>query len=195
VSETISGYVRKINTKQGVGKRGPWTLYSVKLTNEDGSAEREPWYSAGFTLPAFAEGDYIAVSVTPGKKEGYFDLDARSVRKATPPAKQEAKQQASAAPAAAKMPATDKDNRIAYQAARNAAIELVDLQIRSGGLPLPKKAPDIYAVVRAAVDKETVQFFNDVTSMRLLETVADGGALEEPPAEAGAAAGDDDDGD
>src|SRR5690242_15085824 len=88
MSETISGYVRKINTKQGVGKRGPWTLYSVKMTNEDGSAEREPWYSAGFKALSFAEGDYIQATIEPGKKDGYFDLDAGSAKKILAPAKQ-----------------------------------------------------------------------------------------------------------
>lgn len=180
MSEVIRGYVRKIVKKEGTGKRGPWTLTSVKLTNEDGSAEREPWYSAGFKGVPFAEGDYVEVTIKPSSRDGYFDLDAASAKKIAPPAKQQAAA-AVASLATATMPATTKDKNINLQSARSAAIELVRLQIDKGGLALPKKTPDIYAVIRSAVDKETVQFYHDAMTGRLLESVADAGALEEPP--------------
>lgn len=78
----------------------------------------------------------------------------------------------------------ETEPRIRYQNARSAAIEVIGLLLQHDALPASAaktKAGQAkrFEEVTAAVDKLTVQYFNDTGTLRLLESVADGG-LSQP---------------
>ena|SRR5579863_9870849 len=178
----FTGYITKVNTKTGVGKRGPWTLYSAQIN--------DTWVSCGFDPPAFKEGDYVTLDVAEkeykGKKQ--YDLLPDTVKKVDPP-----KEAQPSAPASANG-GPNTQAQISWQAARNSAIAVVDLLLKVEGLPLPAKAKRteavVYDIVTAAINKLTVQYHNDTQTLRVLETVQDAGALEEPEDAAGGEATD-----
>jgi hypothetical protein len=162
------GFVIKINTKTGQGKRGPWTAYSLKLEGEDG-VEIKEWLSYGFTAPKFKEGDYVKLNAEKDDK-GYLKIDVDSVKVAKNP------------PARAGKGGVDWNSAVAR------SIELVDLLIKHDALTLSaaKGAGGIEkrrVEIEAMVDKYSVKLYNDVITLRLLETVADTKADTKPDGE------------
>lgn len=176
----IQGYVKKVNTKEGTGKRGKWVLYSGIVEQDDGT--ESGWVSFGFEKPPFSEGSYISIEVE--KTERGLNYVAGSGKVLDPPAK----------PAAASLPATvsgttgaakssyvDKQDSIVYQSSRKDAIALIGLLLEHDALPMSSASSKSaqakrFEEVSAYVDKITVQFFHDVGSLRLLQSVVDAGA-------------------
>lgn len=180
MSQTIKGFVGRINEKEGRGKRGPWTLYSTKLQDANGE-DSSDWISFGFDRPNVKEGDYVKVTLdTVDGRDRVVEVKKLK----NPPARSAASSSSKASSGSGDAPS--KQSSIHYQNSRTAAIEAVRLLIESDALELPKAGTKPsqakrFAVIVAAIDKLTVQYFNDLESMRLLETVADAGAIDTKP--------------
>jgi hypothetical protein len=170
----IEGYLEETDSKSGVGKRGPWTLYKGKVNGT--------WYSFGFNKPPVAKGDYG--SFVTAEEKGY-----QVIKSAT-------KMDAPAQPAPSASPrgdighlsATgDRNNSIVYQSSRKDALALVALLITQNALPVSEAKTKAgtakrYEEIMALVDKLTVQYFYDVNTLRNLDRVQDGGADAPAPA-------------
>jgi hypothetical protein len=169
------GFVIKINTKTGQGRKGPWTLYSLKLEGEDG-LEIKDWLSYGFDKPKFKEGDYIKLDASKNDK-GYLQVDVDSVKVAkNPPARAGSK--ASGAGEAGSSRGNYSKGGVDWNSAVARSIELVDMLVKHDAISLSpaKGASGIEkrrTEIEAMVDKYTVKLYNDVITLRLLETVAD----------------------
>jgi len=184
MSQTFKGFVGKIHEKSGRGRKGPWTLYSTILQDAQGE-DATDWLSFGFDRPNVKEGDYVKVTVD--------EVDGRDrvveVKKLKNPPARAASAKGSKSRASddsADSVGPGKQEFIHYQNSRGAAIEAVRLLIEADALALPKAGTKPgeakrYAIIVAAIDKLTVQYFNDLQSMRLLETVADAGAVNTKP--------------
>ena len=169
----FKGFVKKINVKQGQGKRGPWSAYSVKLEKENGN-EYEEWLSSGFEAPNFKEGEYVVINAEQNDK-GYWTIRDSKVLKNSP-----AKATTGSAGQAA-AGTSSRESTIHYQSSRKDAIEVLKLLTDLDALPLSAaktKAGEVkrYEEVMALVDKLTVRFYYDVETKRILETVIDEGA-------------------
>lgn len=171
------GFVVKINTKTGQGRRGPWTLFSIKLEGEDG-VEIKDWLSYGFDKPKFKEGDYIKLDATKNDK-GYLQVDVDSVKVAkNPPARAGRGGGASGGSDGGSSRGNYSKGGVDWNSAVARSIELVDLLIKHDALALSpaKGAAGIEkrrAEIEACVDKYSVKLYRDVTTLRLLDTVAD----------------------
>lgn len=192
----FEGFVKKITTKTGSGKRGPWTAYSTKLEKADGT-EFDQWIGLGFDAPPFKEGDYVQLETS--EENGRQQLVKGTVKvKKNPPARggatngSKGANSSDASPPASGPSNAERQASITYQSSRKDAIELVKLLLANEGLPLAAakgKAGDAkrQAEIEAAVEKYTVEFYNDVNTLRVLERVADAGLIK---AESGAASKD-----
>jgi hypothetical protein len=175
---TFQGFLTKLTSKSGSGKRGPWTVYSGRVEKDDGT-EYDNWLGFGFDSPPCKEGDYVKIEAEKDAK-GYFKVSKVEVLK-NPPAKS-----APVATATGQKEGSYVDNRqssIHYQSSRKDAIEIVKTLISMDALPITAaktKAGEAkrYEEIMALVDKLTVRYFHDTQSQRLLESVADEGATE-----------------
>ena len=182
---SVIAFVQKLNTKSGTNRNGrPYTLYSMKLADKDGN-ELPGWYNCGFEAPPCKEGDYVKLESTP--KGSNFDVVKGSVQVSkNPPARVQPQRQRSSGGSAA--PASNKDygqtqKNIHYQNSRTAAIEVVGLLLEHDALPMSTAKGKAGAAARfdeivASVNKLTVQYFNDLETFRLFETVADAGEVD-----------------
>lgn len=188
MSNTIIGWVVQFSAKEGRGKKPPhrpYTLYSSKIELENG--EVSDWIGYGFDDPGVADGDYVEIvyEVVNNRNSAQSvrkvkNAPARSVRK---PAAQESQQTGAGSneggPATVNRRTNPEDaKRITYAAARTAAIEVITLLLENDALPVTgakSKAAEAlrFEEITAAIDKLTVQYFNDGISLRLLEIVAD----------------------
>jgi hypothetical protein len=174
------GFLGKINEKSGTGKRGPWTLYSAKLQDESGE-DSSDWISFGFDKPKVKQGDYVKITVDDsGERPKVTEVKAL---KNAPARAAEAKKADSKGTTVTE---DRKQRSIHMQNSRTAAIAAVQLLATHDALALPKAGTKPaeakrYDIITAAIDKLTVQYFNDLESMRLLETVADAGAVDTKP--------------
>jgi hypothetical protein len=191
-------FVQKVNSKTGQGRKGPWTLWSMKLADKDGN-ELPGWYSNGFEQPPCKEGDYVKLEATPStRREGNFDVVKGSIQVSkNPPARAK-----SAAPAASggTQRATTKTSdlfgeiggynteddirRMSYSAARSDAVRVAALLLENQALPLSAAkakagAAQRFDEITEIVDKLTVEFFYDAATGRKLETVVDAGDVAE----------------
>ncbi len=183
----FQGYVAKALRKDGTQKNGKaWFKFNVKLVLDSG--QESPWISFPFnkSIP-FAEGQYVSFDAVADEK-GYFNVVEGTGAFPTPPA--------AAAPAAAANSTAkgntgpsypeqqaQKNQHIVYQSSRKDALEFVALALANDALPLlgtKGKAAEAkrYEEVLDIVNKLTVQFFHDVTTLRLLESVADAGSID-----------------
>lgn len=186
MSNKTEGFVVKLFTKSGNSARGKWVADSFKIKDKAGN-EDPFFYQMGFrdkgkldTPPSFGEGDYIRFD--------YDDKDdsARTYKKGSgikvgnaptpPPASAPAASQGSASATGS------TQQNIHYQNSRTAAIQTVETLLSHGGLPISgakSKAGEAqrYEEITAAIDKLTVQYFNDLESFRLFETVSDSGKV------------------
>lgn len=184
MSQTFKGFVGRINEKTGRGKRGPWSLYSTKLQDERGEDSTD-WLSFGFDKPNVSEGDYVKVTVD--KDDNGYDKVVEVKKLKNPPARTAAESKAAASSGSTNSAdGPSKQSSIHYQNSRTAAIQAVSLLIEADALELPKAGTKPsqakrFAVIVAAIDKLTVQYFNDLESMRLLATVADAGVIDTKP--------------
>jgi hypothetical protein len=180
------GFVTKISTKTGQGKRGTWTLYSLKLEGEDG-IEVKDWLSYGFDPPKFKEGDYVKLDATKNDR-GYLQVDVASVKVAKNPPARAGKGSGTGGTESGGTSSRGNYSRggVDWNSGVSRAIEMVDLLVRHDALTLSaaKGAGGIEkrrAEIEAMVDKYTVKFYNDVISLRLLETVQDPGKIDTKP--------------
>jgi hypothetical protein len=185
----LVGYVKKVNTKTGSGKRGPWTLYSGILELDNGT--ESGWISFGFERPPFNEGSYISIETQ--ETERGLDYVAGSGKVLPPPSKPAASVPAAGSTAApakqsgyvgtASKPSgfVDRNDSIVYQSSRKDAIALIALLLEHDALPMSASTAKAgqskrFEEIQAYADKLTVQFFHDVGSLRLLQSVVDAGA-------------------
>ena len=167
--------------KEGQGKRGKWALDNLLIEQPDGE---EVWYGLGFrddanVPPKCAEGDYVTFE---WEQDGNF----KNIVKGSAKIKKQESAPASSAGSSAPAPATSggsTQQNIHYQNSRRAAIELVGVLLENDALPhssTKTKAGQALAFeeIVASVNKLTVQFFNDLESFRLFETVADAGEID-----------------
>lgn len=173
----FKGFIAKIGEKSGKSNKGrAWTIYSIKLEKEDGS-ELDKWISAGFDKPSVREGDYVKIIAEENDK-GY--LNASEIKKLkNAPARSKAAAGGSGGDGRGSQ-ATQKS--IHYQSARKDALNLVALLLAQDALPLTSakgKAGEAkrFVELSALVDKLTVQYFFDAETQRLLDSVADAGAV------------------
>ncbi len=202
-NDKYEGFVAKINTKSGNGKRGPWTLYTVKVEKADGT-EYPDWVRLGFDEPPIKEGDYVSfeVETDDGGVKRYVKNTLRKPKNAPArKAKQSAQNGGNGGSRGGykggnggggnrfdgtgiQNQANPKDaQRMGICASRTAAIETVALLLSANGLPLTAaktKAGEAarFEEITAAIDKLTVRYYGDTTSDRLLETVQDEKATE-----------------
>lgn len=183
----ITGYVKKINTKTGSGKRGPWTLYSSILELDDGTDSG--WISFGFEKPPFSEGSYISIETQ--KTDRGVDYVPGSGKVLPPPSKPPVKNAATAANPSATTADTavpraiggyvDRQDSIVYQSSRKDAIALIGLLLEHDALPMSASTAKAgqakrFEEITAYVNKITVQYVADVQSGRLFQSVVDAGA-------------------
>lgn len=198
------GFVTKIETKQGVSKNNkPYTVYNVTATQKSGEETRIGW---GFDAPTFGEGVWIKTQLEQNGQ--YLNYKKAFVEVAGGPAP------AVSSPAAAPSGSSagtgaDRQASIIYQSSRKDALQLVTVLLGADALPISTgkgKAGEAkrYEQILEIVDKMTVQFYHDVDTLRLLESVADAGDVDvkargempeeiEAPAEPETEAGTDDD--
>lgn len=171
----IIGDVVKIAKREGQGARGPWTAYNVLLAEKG----KETWVSFGFELPGFGPGDRIKTSgfLKDGKYLTYTKGAEVKVKAGG------ANKQANASENSSSGGYQDRNASIVYQSSRKDAIALVEILLANDSLPVSgakSKTGEAkrFDEILAFVDKLTVQFYNDVDTLRKLETVEDAGAVE-----------------
>lgn len=181
---SVVAFVKKLNSKSGTNRNGkPYTLSSIKLADKDGN-ELPGWYQFGFDKPACKEGDYVKLEATP--KGNNFEIVKGSVQvsknpPAAPQAVSQSQPSASSAPQSKDYGQTQKN--IHYQNSRTAAIEVVGLLLEHDALPLSSAKSKAGQTSRfdeivASVNKLTVQYFNDLETFRLFDTVSDAGEVD-----------------
>jgi len=173
---TYTGFISKIAIKEGRGSRGPWKLYSGRVEKEDG-VEYDDWISFGFDKPNVKEGDYVKIE-TQADAKGYQKVQSIEILKNPP------KAPASSQAAPSSTNSNVRQDSIIYQSSRKDAIAVLELLVSQDALPLTRakeKAGQAkrYEEIMALVDKLTVRYFNDVASLRILDTVADEGANDD----------------
>jgi len=140
----MQGYVQKISSKNGMGKNGPWVLYSVQV---DGN-----WYGAGFNPPPCREGDLIEYDTI--QKGQYTNIENIRLGTASAPAPVATPVAAAQAP-----PKNTTQLSIHLQSSRNAAINCLDVLLKSEAVKLPAKQADKYDAAMALLDEITARFF------------------------------------
>ena len=208
MSKQVEGFVAKIFSKD-FPRRGGGTgrAYSFKIELASGE-ELNQFFRFGFKEPPFKEGEYIRFqaddkdenSATVVEGSGEFVKNAPARASAAAPQQSAAASRGGKAPYAGRSGAKDAywadkeardvkvtQPRIQYQNARTAAIQAVGMLLGNDGLPAAKAATKAGQAARfdaivAAVNKLTVQFYNDTESLRLLSSVADAG-VEAPQLE------------
>lgn len=176
------GFVKKINSKSGTAKTGkPYTLSSMKLSDKDGN-ELPGWYQFGFDAPTCKEGDYVKLEATPKGNNWEIVKGSVKVSKNPPAAPRQERQEAGASGGSSKDYGQTQKN-IHYQNSRTAAIEVVGLLLDNDALPMSAAKSKAGQAARfdeiiASVNKLTVQYFNDLESFRLFDTVADAGVVD-----------------
>jgi hypothetical protein len=176
----FKGFITKVAVKTGKGKKPPfkpYTLYSIKLADENG-VELEQWFGAGFEAPSVKEGDYVALTAEQNAG-GYWDVKGIKPLKNAP-----AKASASPASGVSSGGGVSTQSSIHYQSSRNAAIEVIKLLVETKSLPVSTaqtKAGEAkrYEEIMALIDKLTVRFYVDTETQRILKSVADEGAETE----------------
>ena len=145
-----TGIVNAIETREG--NFGPQVRVNVSGT----------WYDYGKFAPrGIKEGDTVKVTFTTNDR-GYHKIERNGlvqVSAGTPATQPVVNSGGASKP-------TYVDNRqdtISKQAAANTAIAFVDLLIKHGGIKLPAKAADAYAIISGAVSQESVRFFKENT--------------------------------
>lgn len=185
----FEGFVKKITTKTGTGKRGAWTAYSAKLENAEGK-EYDQWVGLGFENPGFKEGDYVQLQTT--TENGREQLVKGSIKvKKNAPARANAnansgstgKTSSDAVAPATGQSNAERQNSITYQSSRKDAIEIVKLLLANEALPTATakgKAATAkrYDEITLAIEKLTVELYTDVNTLRIIERVADAGTVK-----------------
>ena len=188
MSQEFRGFVLKINAKDGTSKRPPYKpykLYSVKLEAEDGT-EIKDWISCGFEAPKFKEGDYIKLQAETNDR-GYLEAVKNSAQVAKNPPARAGKGSGGESPSnGGSSRGNYSKGGVDWNSAVARSIEMVDVLIKHDALTLSAAKGESgrekrRAEIEAMVDKYSVKYYNDVTTLRLLETVQDIGKLDTKP--------------
>lgn len=167
----LQGVIENVSTKNGMGKNGPWTMYSMQVSGE--------WYGCGFKALQARQGDYVSFDF---EQSGNFK-NAKNVKVVAPPA---GGQQPAAAPQAQAQGVSvvnKRDVSIQYQSSRKDAIQVLDLLIKHDAVSLPAKKADKFDAALALLDELTARFY-----LRLEDVIDEGGVSVEdlvPSTEAG----------
>jgi len=203
MSETKTGFVAKIFTKEGTSARGAWYAKSFKIAAPDGT-EDPFFYQLGFNTECpFNEGDYIQFDAEPKDDRAQTVVKGSGSKPKNPPQRTATKSSGGGGGGrsyggggggGAKVKHSDlfgdiggyntEDDirRMSYSAARGDAVSLVGMLLEHDALPMSGakgKAgqPKRFEAVTEMVDKLTVEFFYDSATGRKLETVADAGTV------------------
>lgn len=172
------GYVNEITTRNGTSKQGkPYTAYNVRFTTKEGEQKTVGW---GFNPPAFQEGVWVKTTVEQNGQ--YLNYKGAPVEAAPGPAPA-AQSTTQDAPAGGGGKGGVVQQQIIYQNSRTAAIQFVLGMLDRDSLPVSGakgKAGESKRYEQALdfVRKVTVEFYHDVDTLRLLESVADAGDVE-----------------
>lgn len=203
----LRGYLRNTDRKSGRNIRGAWVKYTAEVHPLDGAPVRVGW---PFDVkPKVSEGDYVEMIVN---KDGKFNVvDDSSVKRLDPPAASPAARTAGDEAAEKYKERVQEGNfgefnrktnpedakRMTYSASADRAVAFIDMLLRHDALPISKAqtkpgTAQRYAEISAAVDKKTIEFYNDTLSLRKLQTVADTGMIDTSPSSELPKAGDGD---
>lgn len=176
MSNVAEGTIERIHTKTGQGKKGPWTKFSAVINGE--------WYSFGFKDPGLSEGDNVKVQFETSQYGK--DVKQHKVLDSSP---------APAAPAASSgggkfVPHADRERGMQWGNASNVAATLICKMADIEALPLTAVSSKASKAKRydeflELFNKLRVELFEDSLDIeRVLERVADAGAVEDnvPPA-------------
>lgn len=177
----FEGYIEKLIKKDGTKANGQkWFKHSFILS--DGETE-SGWIGTDFNVQFPAkEGDYLTLEAEEDRG-GYLVVKKGTAKIVKdPPAKK-----GKSTPAGNDASATGgsaKNAVVGYQNARTAAIQIVTLALENKALPVTKtdsKAGEAtrYQQILDAIDKLTVRLYHDADTLRLLDSVADEGAVVE----------------
>lgn len=125
-----------------ISQRG--SAYNAKI---DGN-----WYGCGFEKPPFKQGDTVEASTV--QKGRYVNLEAST-------AKVVEDAPANTNTSTRSRGSSDQQSAINYQSARYAAIQLLDIAVQAGALPLPTKKEAKMDGLAALVDNFTERYFYD----------------------------------
>lgn len=174
---TFVGFVKKVNTKSGTNRNGrPYTLTSMKLQDENGN-EVPGWFRNGFDRLPCNEGDYVKLDAD--EKNGNFEIRKGSIKIAPAGKAPAAPPAAPRGGGATQTGGGQTQKNIHYQNSRTCAVSVVEVLLANDALPMSaakSKAGQSarYEAVTAMIDKLTVQYFNDLETFRLFDTVEDG---------------------
>lgn len=195
----IEGVVEKITVKGYTGRSGKkGSVYSFLVIQDSGE---EVWLTFGFDKePPFEEGDRVNVGYT--EKNGYKTyvegsgriIPSKSVGRGNRTPVSQSPSAGNSQSVVSGTASTEtvspraaaeatRQSQIVWQHSQEMAIAKIGLLLQHDGLPMSTaktKAAQAqrYAEISAAIDKETVKAYNDVLSLRLLETVADPGVVD-----------------
>lgn len=186
----MKGFVKTLNSKDGIHKGRKWVRYSFITEDEQGN--ESGWVTYGFEKPPFVKGDFIEYDFTTDDR-GYKQVTegtGRVVANAPKPAA--AKPSASVSgtttdsPGNTQATGVDRQTAITLQHSQEMAISTVALLLANDALPMSgakTKAGEAkrFEEIVASIDKFTVKFHNDVATARLLSAVADMGIVSTAP--------------
>lgn len=180
------GYIKKIFTREGSGNKGKWALDNFLIADESG--EDIGWFGNGFrenaeVAPKCSEGDYITFNWEQDGKYQNIVKGTAVVKKDKAPAPAPASGGENSRGSATTTSSGSTQQNIHYQNSRTAAIEVVGMLLENDGLSITgakSKAGQSkrYDEIVASVNKLTVQFYTDLESFRLFDTVADAGEVD-----------------
>lgn len=159
----LQGVIENVSTKNGMGKNGPWTMYSMQVNGE--------WYGCGFKPIQAGKNDYVSFDF---EQSGNYK-NAKNVQVVAAPAGA-AQQAPSASPAqaAGSAPVSKRDVSIQYQSSRKDAIQTLDLLLKNEAISLPAKKADKFDAALALLDEITARFY-----LRLEDVIDEGGVSVE----------------
>lgn len=192
----FAGFIVRISEKHGKMNKKPyraWHLYSLKLQKPSGE-EYDQWVSLGFRdeptiqeLP-ISEGDFVELEANEDDRGNWKVVEGSAKKTKAPPrptASASGPSRSSGSTGSSEQGPkygyrTDPEDakRITWSNARDHAIQVVALLLLNKALPLSGatgKAAEAkrFDEVKAAIDKITVELYNDSMSLRKLETVGD----------------------
>jgi hypothetical protein len=176
----IVGEVVKIGEKKGKSNRGAWTLYSLKILQDDGT--EADWISVGFDKPDVNEGDYVTVTAEENER-GFLGAKPRDIIPTTRPPRSQAANKSVFQQSETVVSGTDRQTGIILQHSQEMAIAAMGLLLTNDALPMSEAKTKAGTAKRfdeivASIDKFTVKYYNDVVSGRLLESVTDMGVVD-----------------
>jgi len=157
----MQGNVTAIETKNGVGRNGPWVLYNVTVDGQK--------YGAGFDCPPCVQGDFIEFET---EQKGQY-TNIKNIRKAAAPAGAPAANNSSSGGAAPARIDT-RDVSIRYQSSRKDALLLTQVLLENDALAVPAKKAEKADAIMAFVEDVTNQFY-----VKLQDVMDNGGVSAE----------------